>query len=157
MTLQPEWDFESISSSGYENYLLDAQKQILQCIKLCNKWEKKFFDENNINFLNINQNNQQNNNSKNNQSNKEKENNEYLKKFYNGGLFLNMLFLKLEKIFEQSLEINLLVTGLFTKICYYPFPILFSFLLNNCLQVKPGIKILWNVITLVIFFLLNSQ
>jgi len=68
--------------------------------------------------------------------------------FYGCGLFLAMLLDKLEKLPFQSMETNLLITGIFTKLCHYPFPVLYTFLLLKPeLFLRPRVRCLWTVLT----------
>ena len=129
LTLLP--DGESRLSS-YETYLSDAQELITLSQQSCNKWQ---FDQDlqptnfHITLIEF-----------------EEDHEEYTNKFYGGGLFLTILLQKLENMLNQSLQLNLLVTGIFIKLAQYPFPILYTFLLDKELKVRPGVTTLWPIL-----------
>jgi hypothetical protein len=66
------------------------------------------------------------------------------------GLFLSMLFSQLEKLLDNPLDLNLIVTGIFSKLTDYPIPLLYSFLLDITSPWKNGVKTLWSVLNLVV-------
>ncbi|XP_067943846.1 FHF complex subunit HOOK-interacting protein 1B-like isoform X2 [Watersipora subatra] len=65
------------------------------------------------------------------------------------GPFLTTLLNKLENMMNNSLSVNLLLTGLVTRIAAYPQPLLRSFLLNHSLVFQPTIKSLIQVLSVV--------
>eukprot|EP01114_Cavostelium_apophysatum_P023822 TRINITY_DN9099_c0_g1_i2.p1 TRINITY_DN9099_c0_g1~~TRINITY_DN9099_c0_g1_i2.p1 ORF type:complete len:649 (-),score=159.93 TRINITY_DN9099_c0_g1_i2:28-1974(-) len=134
LTLFSESDFNSTFASGYEAYLLDAQDQIMICKKAC-------FDWGNDSQLNSSVIADSSENSENPEDNEEK-----VLLFYGGGLFFKMLFDKLENVLNQPLESNLMLTGIFTTLAHYPIPLLYSFLLNAQLPLRPGIRSLHSVL-----------
>ncbi|XP_071846775.1 FHF complex subunit HOOK-interacting protein 1B-like isoform X3 [Apostichopus japonicus] len=62
------------------------------------------------------------------------------------GPFINILFKKLECMMQNSLYMNLLLTGIITRLAYYPQPLLRSFLLNTNMVFQPSIKALIQVL-----------
>lgn len=61
------------------------------------------------------------------------------------GPFLTTLLGKLEAMMQNSLYVNLLLTGLVTRLACYPQPLLRSFLLNHTLVFQPTVKSLLQV------------
>ena len=62
------------------------------------------------------------------------------------GPFLSALFNRLDHMLRNSLQINFLLTGIFSKLAYYPQLLLRSFLLNHNLVVQANVKTLVQVI-----------
>ncbi len=71
---------------------------------------------------------------------------EYVKKFFGGGLFMTTLLDKLSNLLNQPLATNLILTGIVTRLAHFPFPLLYSYLLNKNLPLRPGIRSLWSVL-----------
>ena len=71
---------------------------------------------------------------------------ECVEKFFNGGLFIQTLLKKLRQTLSLSLDVNLVLTGILSKLAQYPFPVLYHFLLNKNLPVHSGIITLWNIL-----------
>lgn len=65
----------------------------------------------------------------------------------NLGLFLNTIFKKLENMHNNTFYVNLILTAVITRLCYYPQPLLKSFLLNYNMVLKPGVRSLFQVRT----------
>lgn len=63
----------------------------------------------------------------------------------NLGLFLNTIFKKLENMHNNTFYVNLILTAVITRLCYYPQPLLKSFLLNYNMVLKPGVRSLFQV------------
>ena len=61
------------------------------------------------------------------------------------GPFLKAIFSRLEHMLTNSLQINFLLTGLIARLCYYPQPILRSFLLDHNLVLESNVKSLIQV------------
>lgn len=66
------------------------------------------------------------------------------------GPFIDAVFRKVENMMQNSLYINLLVTGLLTRLAYYPQPLLRSFLLNTSMVFQPSVRSLVQVCVRVI-------
>ncbi|XP_058788639.1 FHIP family protein AGAP011705 isoform X2 [Phymastichus coffea] len=62
------------------------------------------------------------------------------------GIFLDILLKKLEYMTENSVYVNLHLTGLISRLAIYPQPLLQSFLLNHSLVFQPSIKSLFQVL-----------
>jgi hypothetical protein len=128
LILIPGSDF-SISSLGYDAYLKDAEYQILSIMQKCVHWvpfEAQLKLEPESSPL----------------TDKEK-----VKEFHDGGLFLNALFNKLERFFQNSLNENLILTGIIAKLAQHPLPLLRSFLLWKNLPLRKGVRSLWAVLS----------
>ncbi|XP_062576327.1 FHF complex subunit HOOK-interacting protein 1B-like isoform X2 [Saccostrea cucullata] len=65
----------------------------------------------------------------------------------NIGPFLMALFSKLDGMMQNSLPVNLLLTGLIARLASYPQPLLRSFLLSHNLVFQPTVKSLLQVLT----------
>ncbi|XP_045203836.2 FHF complex subunit HOOK interacting protein 1B-like isoform X4 [Mercenaria mercenaria] len=65
----------------------------------------------------------------------------------NIGPFLMAVLLKLEGMMQNSLPVNLMLTGLISRLAVYRQPLLRSFLLNNSLVFQPTVKSLVQVLT----------
>lgn len=65
--------------------------------------------------------------------------------FFFSGPFLSALLTKLESMMQNSLYVNLLLTGLISRLACYPKPLLRSFLLNHNLVFQPSVKSLMQV------------
>ena len=61
------------------------------------------------------------------------------------GPFLSALFSKMESMIQNSLYMNLLLTGIVARLAAYPQPLLRSFLLNHNLVFQPTVKSLVQV------------
>ena len=61
------------------------------------------------------------------------------------GPFLNAVFDKVESMMDNSVYVNLMLTGLVSRLACYPQPLLRSFLLNSNLVIKPGVRSLVQV------------
>ncbi|XP_013387521.1 FTS and Hook-interacting protein isoform X2 [Lingula anatina] len=62
------------------------------------------------------------------------------------GPFLNVLLTKLEGMIQNSFDVNLLLTGVITRLACYPQPLLRSYLLNHNLVFQPSVKSLVQVL-----------
>lgn len=69
------------------------------------------------------------------------------------GLFLVTLFQKVERMAQNSFYVNLILTGVVSRLALYPQPLLRSFLLNYNMVLKPGVRSLFQVGNLLILFL----
>lgn len=56
------------------------------------------------------------------------------------------LLTKLENMLQNSLYVNILLTGIFAQLAYYPQPLLRSFLLNTNMVFQPSVKSLIQVL-----------
>lgn len=63
------------------------------------------------------------------------------------------LLTKLSKCLDQDLDMNLVVTGLFAKLCYYPVLALTLYLMSYQPNVAPSVPTLYGCIEKVIFIL----
>lgn len=61
------------------------------------------------------------------------------------GPFLTIIFKKLENMHNNTFYVNLILTAVITRLCYYPQPLLKSFLLNYNMVLKPGVRSLFQV------------
>jgi hypothetical protein len=61
------------------------------------------------------------------------------------GPFLKAIFNRLEQMLNNSLQINVLLTGLIARLCHYPQPILRSYLLDHNLVLESNVKSLIQV------------
>ena len=61
------------------------------------------------------------------------------------GPFLTALMQKLETLMQNTLYVNLLLSGLVTRLACYQQPLLRSFLLNHSLVFQPTVKSLFQV------------
>lgn len=64
---------------------------------------------------------------------------------YFSGPFLMALFSKLDGMMQNSLPVNLLLTGVIARLASYPQPLLRSFLLSHNLVFQPTVKSLLQV------------
>ncbi|CAN0347375.1 unnamed protein product [Lampetra fluviatilis] len=62
------------------------------------------------------------------------------------GPFVGALFAKLENMMQNSLYVNLLLTGVVTQLACYPQPLVRSFLLNTNMVFQPSVKSLVQVL-----------
>lgn len=62
------------------------------------------------------------------------------------GLFMEQVLSKLGKTLDQDLDMNLVVTGLFAKLCYYPVLALTFYLMSYQPNVAPGVPTLYGCI-----------
>lgn len=62
------------------------------------------------------------------------------------GLFLEQIFAKLNKVLDQDLDMNLVVTGIFAKLCYYPVLALSLYLLSYQPFVTSGVPTLYGTV-----------
>lgn len=61
------------------------------------------------------------------------------------GLFLNVLFDKLESMLSNGVFVNLHLTGLFSRLAVYSHPLLRTYLLNYKLVLQPNVRSLFQV------------
>ena len=61
------------------------------------------------------------------------------------GPFITRLFKKLEKMPENSIAVNEVLTGIISSLAEYPQPLLRSFLLNHGLVLQPDVKSIFQV------------
>ena len=61
------------------------------------------------------------------------------------GPFLGTLFQKIERMPQNSFYVNLILTGVVSRLALYPQPLLRSFLLNYNMVLKPGVRSLFQV------------
>lgn len=61
------------------------------------------------------------------------------------GPFISVLFSRLENMLENSMEVNLLVTGILAQLAAYPQPLLRCFLLNTQAAFQPSVRSLYQV------------
>ncbi len=61
------------------------------------------------------------------------------------GPFITRLFKKLEKMPENSIAVNEVLTGIISSLAEYPQPLLRSFLLNHSLVLQPDVKSIFQV------------
>jgi len=62
------------------------------------------------------------------------------------GPFLNAIFDKVDSMMDSNVYVNLMLTGLVSRLACYPQPLLRSFLLNSNLVIKPGVRSLVQVV-----------
>lgn len=62
------------------------------------------------------------------------------------GLFMEQLLIKFSRTLDQDLDMNLVLTGLFAKLCYYPTLSLTMYLLNYQPNVASGVLTLYSCI-----------
>ncbi|XP_056156780.1 LOW QUALITY PROTEIN: FHF complex subunit HOOK-interacting protein 1A-like [Lampris incognitus] len=62
------------------------------------------------------------------------------------GPFISVLLSRLENLLENSIAVNLLVTGILTQLASYPQPLLRSFLLNTHTHCRPNARTLYQVL-----------
>ncbi|KAK3575941.1 hypothetical protein CHS0354_001144 [Potamilus streckersoni] len=67
----------------------------------------------------------------------------------NVGPFMTALLSKLEGMMQNSLQVNLMLTGLLARLAAYPQPLLRSYLLNHNLVFQPTVKSLVQILTVV--------
>lgn len=65
--------------------------------------------------------------------------------FLHAGPFMVVLFAKLENMLQNSLYVNILLTGIVAQLACYPQPLLRSFLLNTNMVFQPSVKSLIQV------------
>ncbi|XP_041460814.1 FTS and Hook-interacting protein-like isoform X2 [Lytechinus variegatus] len=63
------------------------------------------------------------------------------------GPFMVTIFAKLDSMMENSLYVNLLLTGIISRLACYPQPLLRSFLLNTNMVFQPSVRSLTQVLT----------
>ena len=61
------------------------------------------------------------------------------------GPFLVTLFQKIERMPQNTFYVNLILTGVVSRLALYPQPLLRSFLLNYNMVLKPGVRSLFQV------------
>jgi hypothetical protein len=61
------------------------------------------------------------------------------------GPFLRTIFNKLENMLQNSLHVNLLLTGILARLAHYSQPLLRSLLLNHSLVLETNVKSLFQV------------
>ena len=61
------------------------------------------------------------------------------------GPFITRLFKKLEKMPENTIAVNEVLTGIISSLAQYPQPLLRSFLLNHSLVLQPDVKSIFQV------------
>jgi hypothetical protein len=61
------------------------------------------------------------------------------------GPFLRTILLKLENMLQNSLHVNLLLTGIISRLAHYSQPLLRSLLLNHSLVLDTNVKSLFQV------------
>lgn len=61
------------------------------------------------------------------------------------GPFVSVLFSRLENMLENSLQVNLLLTGIIGQLAVYSQPLLRSFLLNTNMVFQPSVRSLYQV------------
>ncbi|XP_063074446.1 FHF complex subunit HOOK-interacting protein 1A [Engraulis encrasicolus] len=62
------------------------------------------------------------------------------------GPFVSVLLSRLENMLDNSLHVNLLLTGILAQLATYPQPILRSFLLNTTTVLQPSVRSLYQVL-----------
>ncbi|KAJ8383199.1 hypothetical protein SKAU_G00039770 [Synaphobranchus kaupii] len=62
------------------------------------------------------------------------------------GPFISVLLSRLENMLENSLHVNLLVTGILGQLASYPQPLLRSYLLNTNMVLQPSVRSLFQVL-----------
>lgn len=62
------------------------------------------------------------------------------------GPFVSVLLSRLENMLENSLHVNLLLTGIIAQLAAYPQPLLRSFLLNTNMVFQPSVRSLYQVL-----------
>ncbi|XP_015200218.2 FHF complex subunit HOOK-interacting protein 1A [Lepisosteus oculatus] len=62
------------------------------------------------------------------------------------GPFISVLLSRLENMLENSLHVNLLLTGIIAQLAAYPQPLLRSFLLNTNMILQPSVRSLYQVL-----------
>uniref|UniRef100_A0A1A8CM44 Family with sequence similarity 160, member A1 n=1 Tax=Nothobranchius kadleci TaxID=1051664 RepID=A0A1A8CM44_NOTKA len=65
------------------------------------------------------------------------------------GPFISVLLSRLENLLENSIAVNLLVTGILAQLASYPQPLLRSFLLSTDTNQQPGVRTLYQVLVFV--------
>ena len=68
------------------------------------------------------------------------------------GPFITTLFQKVERMPQNSFYVNLILTGVVSRLALYPQPLLRSFLLNYNMVLKPGVRSLFQVRLFPLFF-----
>jgi len=63
------------------------------------------------------------------------------------GPFLVTLFQKIERMPQNSFYVNLILTGVVSRLALYPQPLLRSFLLNYNMVLKPGVRSLFQILS----------
>ncbi|XP_071951281.1 FHF complex subunit HOOK-interacting protein 1B-like isoform X2 [Antedon mediterranea] len=63
------------------------------------------------------------------------------------GPFINAIFNKLDTMMSNSLYVNLLVTGIITRLAYYPQPLIRSFVLNTNIIMQPSVRSMIQVLS----------
>ena len=61
------------------------------------------------------------------------------------GPFITTLFQKVERMHQNTFYVNLILTGVVSRLALYPQPLLRSFLLNYNMVLKPGVRSLFQV------------
>lgn len=138
--------------------MADAQKNILRAKQHCLNWKsiQNLSMQEDLILQNANTVANSNNNNSESSPHLPSETlpeDECLEKFFNGGLFIQILLKKLRQTLSLSLDVNLVLTGILAKLAQFPFPVLYHFLLNKNLPVHSGIITLWSVLNQVIQFI----
>lgn len=62
------------------------------------------------------------------------------------GPFVSVLLSRLENLLNNTLHVNLLLTGILAQLAAYPQPLLRSFLLNTNMVFQPSVRSLYQVL-----------
>eukprot|EP00117_Sycon_ciliatum_P034420 scpid47926/ scgid26273/ Protein FAM160B1 len=118
LTMLPETVKTSLHmpTSGYDEYVRDAQNQVARCFTACQKWSST--------PLYISPEHGQ----------------------FTEGPFLRLLFNKLQRSLDQPYEINLTVTGLLTRLAYFPHRNLHAYLLDPFIPLSDNVRSLHSVL-----------
>ncbi|KAF2076062.1 hypothetical protein CYY_002626 [Polysphondylium violaceum] len=130
-------------TNGYSAYLVDARYQITYYSSACSNWPQVYLFPSKKDYL-AQQKLEENNNS-NNSSNLNNSNNNISppvsptlspanSENCNSIPYIGSFLLQLISLFENSItlpiEINFVITGIFSKLCYYPCPQLYPYLIH---------------------------
>ena len=137
-----------MSSSNWDAYVEEASQSIFATRKIClQSWAKDSIvaiseDKDKISDCQLSEQ----------QLNHGDMPNEYFVNVWNGGgLFFNCLLARLEHFTENSVEVNLLLSGIIAKLATFPYPLLHLFILDGSLKVRPGVKTVWTTLQFVNF------
>ncbi|EGG16899.1 hypothetical protein DFA_07880 [Cavenderia fasciculata] len=135
----------SSQTNGYSAYLVDARYQISLYSQICSNWPSNYlFNNNNINNSNSNNISSPVHNNNHHQktsiiissptTNNKNQQQQQQTTSENQDLYMGSFLEQLFKLFKQSLtlpiDINFVITGIFSKLCYYPCPQIYPSLIH---------------------------
>jgi len=107
----------------YSLYKTKATSRIIICNQECKEWKHKIMEKQ---FTLVDQ--------------------EYISQL-GGGLFIYQLLLAFNRFFENSLEVNEVLTRILLLLTHYPIPILYTFLFNDGESLQTNVPCVFKIVT----------